>query len=735
MTSRITIFSSMLLLGLSVSPAWADWDPWYFGDEAELGWNYSLAQVHAPVAYDRGWTGAGQTVAVFDSGIDYTDGQFAGRIAGPGYDAISGNVGTIQDNQWHGTFVSGIIAADRDGSGMMGLAYDAAILPIRVVDPTGAVNLSDDRMASAVYFATAMGAGVFNNSWNASDPIEAIPKVILDDVMPATVNAYRAAVSAGVILVFAAGNDGKPEPGLYGGLPVYYPELQKGWLVAVATDETGAIASYSNRCGSTAAWCMAAPGSNIISVYQSGYGVASGTSFATANLSAAVAILKQMFPYLANDQILSILFASANKSGVYADSTIYGQGLLDLDAATHPIGPLVMPTASGAPVALSASALWFSGAFGGGFVRAVADHPVLVQDSYGRGYTVPLASVVTAHASPFDTETALMDFGGDMQTIRRGTASLSYGFGADGKRFLIERDTGAAFASASYRVDPAYALTAQSESTIKRGDLVFAGAASVPYLSVAENAVAVAYGNRLGAKTRLRIGAFSGEVLSAPARAEDYILPAGSRETANISGITAAFDFTPAPGMRLGLDAGFVVERATVLGAIYAGAASFGQDTPTSYGGVSGALALGRHLSLEGAAHFGVTQPSIGAASIIRSTSSLVTTSFHLALVEADLARPGDHAGFVVSEPLRVISGNAHLVLPASIDFDGRPIYAPLDASLAADGEELDLQGFYAIPFGLAARINFAALLRLEPDNIRNAAPEAVLMSRYQLSF
>jgi hypothetical protein len=618
---------------------------------------------------------------------------------------------------------------------MMGMAYDAQILPIRIVDSNGAITLSDDHMAAAIDFATASGARIFNNSWNAADPIEAFPKRLLDAIMPATLSAYRAAVSAGAIIVFAAGNEGKADPGLYAGFPVYYPEMQKGWLAAVATDETGAIAPYSNRCGTAAAWCMAAPGSNIISVYQSAYGMASGTSFAAANLSAAVAILKQMFPYLGNDQILGILFASANKTGLYADSTIYGQGLLDLDTATRPIGPLAVPVMPDALIPLSASSLWLSAAFGGGFTRAVADHPVLVQDNFGRGYTVPLASVVTTRFAPFDTETALQNFGDDLRTIRRGRATLSYGFGAGGERFLIEQDTGADFAAASYRMDPAYALTTQASSAIKRGDLVSGTAASVPYLSVAENAVAVAYGNRLGAQTRLRLGAFSGEVLSAPARAEDYILPAGLRERANISGVTAALDFAPAPSVTLGLDAGLVMERATMLGAIYAGAAGFGQDTPTSYGGVSGKLALGHGFSLEGAAHLGLTQPAIGAVSVIRSTSSVVTTSFHVALIDDDIVRPGDHAGFVLSEPLRVISGNAHLVLPSAIDFDGRPVYAPLDASLAADGEELDLQGFYAVPLGLSERVNFAALLRLDPDNIRGAAPEEILMARYQLSF
>jgi hypothetical protein len=74
-------------------------------------------------------------------------------------------------------------------------------------------------------------------------------------------------------------------------------------------------------------------------------------------------------------------------------------------------------------------------------------------------------------------------------------------------------------------------------------------------------------------------------------------------------------------------------------------------------------------------------------------------------------------------------------MIPSAINFEGQAVYAPLDASLGADGQELDVQGFYAVALGVEERLNLGAMLRLEPDNIAGAGPEAVLMSRYQLSF
>ena len=716
-------------------------DPWYIGFESELTWNYSLAQINAPAAYGRGLTGAGQVVAVFDSGIDATDNQFTGRIKPNGYDAYTGEIGAVPEGQWHGTFVSGIIAANRDAIGMVGVAYDAQILPIRVVDGDGAITLSDSQLSHAIYFATLAGARVFNNSWNTTAPIQAFTPEDLRSILPETLRAYRTAVRAGAIVVFAAGNEGQSEPGLYAALPLYYPSLEKGWLAAVATDASGVIAGYSNRCGAAAAWCMAAPGSDIISVYQGGYGIASGTSFATANLSAAAAILKQMFPYLQNEQILQILFRSANKSGIYADSTVYGQGLLDLEAATRPIGPLQVASLHGSPVPLQASAFWLSPAFGRGFVRSLADQPVVAQDEFGRGYEVGMASLVASPASLFDVMDDFDRFGGDMDTLRRGNAVLSYRLGSDGKgavrpeRFLIEQDTGTAFAAAAYHIDPSFALAAQDQRPIARGDLVFDAASAVPYLSLAQNAVAVAYGNRWGEATALRVGAFSGEVLSAPARAEDFILPQGLRETANVSGVAATLELSPQPGLALALDGGVVVEHATVLGAMYRGAAAFGENTPTYYTGLTGSLRLGPSLSLAGAAHLGLTEPAISGTSLITAASRLMTTSFHLALAKENLRSAGDRAGVVLSQPLRVVSGSAALVLPTTIDLAGQPIYSIRNASLKADGQELDVQGFYMLPLAPGEHLNFGAMIRLEPDNVAGAAPQAILMTRYRASF
>ena len=109
-------------------------------------------------------------------------------------------------------------------------------------------------------------------------------------------------------------------------------------IAAVALDSNGVIADYSNRCGAASTFCIAAPGRHYAPSGPNGYVTVQGTSYAAPTVGGALAILKQAFPSLGNDELVARLFATANKTGIYEVASIYGQGLVDLDAATHPVG-------------------------------------------------------------------------------------------------------------------------------------------------------------------------------------------------------------------------------------------------------------------------------------------------------------------------------------------------------------------------------------------------------------
>ena len=182
------------------------------------------------------------------------------------------------------------------------------------------------------------------------------------------------------ILVWAAGNSNAntcgtsipncetgalnaDSPSVLAGLAARIPEL-RGHTVAVVAltpvDEVALkpsdeiIATFSNRCGLAADFCLAAPGNDVTYAYFGpdtatsepvrGIREGAGTSFAAPIVSGGFAIMKQLFrDQLSNEDLVTRLLETADNTGVFSDSIVYGRGKLDLAAATHPVGVLGVP--------------------------------------------------------------------------------------------------------------------------------------------------------------------------------------------------------------------------------------------------------------------------------------------------------------------------------------------------------------------------------------------------------
>ena len=152
-------------------------------DQAPLGgelWNLDLIgapEAWATTANGPGATGKGVTIAVVDTGIDYNHIEFKGRI-GAGYDFVDGD-SIAEDSNGHGTHVAGTIAAAKDGRGITGIAHDATIMPVRVLDEDGAGYLSD--VIRGVRWATNNGADVINLSLGGTGYSQAMADAIRQD--------------------------------------------------------------------------------------------------------------------------------------------------------------------------------------------------------------------------------------------------------------------------------------------------------------------------------------------------------------------------------------------------------------------------------------------------------------------------------------------------------------------------------------------------------------------------
>lgn len=276
-------------------------------------WDLNL--VGAPVAWAKGYTGQGIVVAVVDTGVDVTHADLndniwtnLGEISGNsidddrngfvddvyGWDFVDRD-NTPMDLNGHGTHVAGTIAAEQNGFGVTGVAYNAKIMPIRVIGLDGGSNLD---VAAGIRYAADNGANVINLSLGGS-------------ASSAITDAVKYATQEGSLVVMAAGNDG-------GNQPIFPGNLANQWGIAVgAIDINKKLANFSDRAGAIPLNYVVAPGVNILSTFPNNtYQSLSGTSMATPHVSGVSALLLSADSTLTPAQLTSLLDATATNQGL-----------------------------------------------------------------------------------------------------------------------------------------------------------------------------------------------------------------------------------------------------------------------------------------------------------------------------------------------------------------------------------------------------------------------------------
>lgn len=270
-------------------------------------------------------TANGVVVAVIDTGVDASHPDLSGVVL-PGYDANTQTaMNPSTDSQWHGTFVSGIIAAKADNNQFgRGVAPGALILPVKVCDATG--SCPSDSVARGVLWATANGAKVINMSLGSSYASSAILAAVQD------------AEARGVVVVAAAGNAGSSAP--------QYPASFANVLSVGAVDQQGLRASFSSY-GSNVD--LAAPGVSLFSTASTtastaGWGSASGTSFSSPMVAGAIALIASRNPTWGTTQLRSRVLTTAS-----AGPADLGGKSLDVAAAIGTAAPTTTAPTTTAP--------------------------------------------------------------------------------------------------------------------------------------------------------------------------------------------------------------------------------------------------------------------------------------------------------------------------------------------------------------------------------------------------
>ena len=347
-----------------------------YEDTQEYQQQYGLDLIKASSAYARGATGRGAIIGIMDSGVDNSHQELNGfnKIVSGSYLVYQDRSPTT-DEKRHGSHVSGIALGERDGSGIHGVAFDAQLFFISIelgtagdtyepatIDSTVDFTGIDDSWSQLEAEFVTNNVTVVNGSFGYQGNINDYTEQNIREAFPKTIDVLAQPQKANqdkTIFVWAAGNGGGyadqgvdySSPEVFGGLAYLLPELRGNTAAVVSVDEDGSISSFSNRCGVAKDYCLAAPGRSILSIYAEdsptydSYGRASGTSMAAPHVSGGIALLADYFEgQLGNTEILQRLFATANKSGIYAESDIYGQGLMDLNAATQPLGTAMIAT-------------------------------------------------------------------------------------------------------------------------------------------------------------------------------------------------------------------------------------------------------------------------------------------------------------------------------------------------------------------------------------------------------
>lgn len=317
-------------------------------DDPQFPQQWGLPKINAPEAWDRTTGSAGITVAVIDSGVQLTHPELAPLLV-PGYDMVdlgpnpvpppgfrfegdfAGRDAIPEDEVGHGTHVAGTIAAvSNNAVGVAGVTWQCRIMPVKAL--TRLVRISDGQVrgtgssadvAAAVRWAADHGAHVINMSLGSSGTTTVESSAI----------AY--AISMGVVVVAAMGNDGSSNPS--------YPAAYPGVIAVGAVDATDKRASFSQT---GAHINVVAPGVSVLSTHLgSGYATLSGTSMATPHVAGVAALIRSVKPSASVAEVTDILESTARNLKDNASdpvpNTKYGWGLVDALAAINKADPQI----------------------------------------------------------------------------------------------------------------------------------------------------------------------------------------------------------------------------------------------------------------------------------------------------------------------------------------------------------------------------------------------------------
>lgn len=521
-------------------------------------------------------------------------------------------------------------------------------------------------------------------------------------------------------------------PGPLAGLMYRIPELRSHSVavVAVKLEENGKITDFSNRCGVAADWCIAAPGEDIGVAYSTrnpdgsikrGISVSiedtvsdprgSGTSFAAPIVSGGLALIKQRFrSQLDNVQILSRMFMTADKSGIYADRDIYGQGLLDIGAATEPVGQVrtsgraeFLNNENGwqffAP--LSDTLMEPGEAFGDGFGRAFAGKEIAGFDSLGAPFWYPLEAFMLKTGRKRAVQRQLHSFMDDFSTRKTASAQRVRVTGGEVSALLF------------------------AEKKEWEKEAVFEKIGQIPEIRVSMARGAIRDPNRLS-KSGGHLG-FIDSPLSFGVQYGNlavFAFTSDEREKRPARGAVVSYRL---PNLPLNLRSGYISESKSALGTTAQGGFG-GLSASTVFAKIGWDYGFGG-WKIAADAEMGISYSGIEPG-LVSDVSQLTTSSFSASLIRK--LSDDSEIKISVSSPIRIESGQMDLIIPAGRTPKGAILKNRISANLEPSGRQIDFgtQITTRIPVG---KLSIRGVASREPGHDKNAGSLVSLLVGYGL--
>lgn len=709
----------------------------FYGDAASVGFSEYLDSeyldlINAQYAYARGYTGSGKTIAILDSGIDTDHSEFSTNLNADLTNSDqqdSDNDPNHGLNGDHGTNVASAAAADKDGAVIHGVAYDAKIMPYRIGDNTErgiTASLTDESINDAI----SKGADVFNLSYNSDARVDNATTVTKDElegsytgfrnfsdsVYTADMNTLISNVTSNEgIIVVAAGNEGQAQSGELSALAYHYNEFDGHMVNVVALNaDATAIASYSNRCGITKNYCLAAPGTNIIMADNGGgYIMGDGTSFAAPIVSGAISVVKDAFG-LSADRTLNILYATATDMGLPGIDDTYGRGLINLDLATAP-GADSLAVSSTGHVAYANTKVSSNGA-----MRNISLPTFTIEDSLYRTFKVDGSGYQIKEDTQLDLADRSKSFAktAKLETKKiNNKVSATYISSDQQSNDLLESFESLNISSKYKSLDYGFGFThnpgIDDKQIVTNSSFLDTKSVSHPYLGLAEDGFLAKSSYNIADNWNFETKVFFGNV-----EADNTQL---GKTSSVLTRLAYANDKTS-----LGLELGLVNEVETLLGSKFEGAFALADNNYTYFSGLTARTALTSKLNLFANAYLGVTKPNSAKSSLISDISTIVSHSANAGL-EYNLAND-KQIGFAIAQPLKVVSGNMKFDVLTGGNIDQGYQYSKFTEDLSSDAMQLDLQAFYKQQLNDDTNVHFGALHKLNAGGEQGETESSMLV-------